>query len=132
MHKAYQYRLEPTLPQRKQIAQFAGCGRWIWNELLKEQRRRYESKEKRMLPAEMCRFITQLRHAEGMDWLEDCHSQVLQQKTGDMEKGYQAAFKALKEGRTDVGFPQFKSKYKHFLTDMRLILILLINAMYFP
>ena len=112
MHSAYRYRLEPTLEQRKQFAQFAGCSRRVWNDLLAEQQRRYEAGEKHMGFAEMSRMITSYRLAPETPWLRECHVHVLQQRAADMEKSYQAFFKALKEGRTDVGLPQFKNKYK--------------------
>ena len=39
-------------------------------------------------------------------WLNDCHSQVLQQSLKDLERSFQNFFKGL------VGYPQFKAKGK--------------------
>lgn len=105
-YKAYNYRIYPTLAQRRLLACFFGCVRFVYNFFLTMKRQEYsmwyKSPTKKLCSSE----LTQLKAEEGYEWLNDCDSTALQSSLDNLDK----AFKKLFEGG---GYPKYKSKKEH-------------------
>ena len=128
---AYKYKLRPTGKQERVMVRFGGCGRFLWNALLAEQNEEYreymEEIESRLTwgeaktadeAAELTvkptlakfTFTNRLKSLKaGHPFLNECHSQVLQQKSLDLYQAFRNSFERLKKHEAP-GFPVFKRK----------------------
>lgn len=102
MKLRYRYRLYPNKTQEKQIIQFCGATRYLWNYFLTKQKATYEEKNKFLFFAQMCSELVEEKKTNV--WLKDIHSQVLQQKLKDLDTALKNCFKYNR------GFPKYKKK----------------------
>ncbi len=86
--QAFKYELRPNGAQVRQLRQFAGSCRFVFNRALALQEKRYTDGEKHLSYAALCRTLTTWRHAEDTLWLSDAPSQALQQKLKDLDRAY--------------------------------------------
>jgi putative transposase len=100
--QAYKFELRPDGAQRRLLRRFAGSCRYVYNRALALQKARYERGEKKLGYAGLCKELTAWRK-EAM-WLEDAHSQILQQALKDLERAYRNFFEKR------AAFPRFKRK----------------------
>ncbi len=107
-HQAFKYELRPNGAQVRQLRQFAGSCRYVFNRALALQQARYEQGEKHLNYAALCRLLTSWRHADDTSWLSDAPSQALQQKLKDLDRAYTHFFakraqlpRRKKRGRRD-------------------------------
>ncbi len=119
MHRASRYRLYPNQTQARQFVQLCGAGRFVYNELLAEQKREYARFEggERERPGfsefDFARRYARLKAQEGHEWLRELSSVVVR-GTGAFPLG--AAFahfsRRIREGKKgkQAGFPRFKVK----------------------
>ena len=119
MHRASRYRLYPNQTQERKFVQLCGAGRFVYNELLAEQKReyaRFEAGERDKPGASRFDFgrrYTRLKAQEGNEWLREL-SAVVVRGTGALPLG--AAFahfsRRVREGKKgkQAGFPRFKAK----------------------
>ena len=103
--KAFKYRLKPNKVQQQALAVQFGHARFVYNWALDLRTMHYkgtgESVSKNFLDTE----LTVLKQDPDYIWLKQADSQVLQQKTKDLDQAYVNFF----EGR--AGYPTFKKKY---------------------
>jgi putative transposase len=109
IQKTFSYRLKVTESEREQLAQYAGCARFVFNWGLAKIKKAFEAKAKIPSYADTTRQLTILKKAPETVWLADIHSQVLQQTLKDLEKGVKFFFTQRAKKR-NVGFPCFKKK----------------------
>ena len=106
--QAFKYELRPNGAQVRQLRQFAGSCRYVFNRALALQQDRYAQGEKHLSYAALCRMLTTWRHAEDTAWLSAAPSQALQQKLKDLDRAYAHFFakrakfpRRKKRGRRD-------------------------------
>ncbi|WP_416190415.1 RNA-guided endonuclease InsQ/TnpB family protein [Neisseria sp. CCUG17229] len=101
--KAFKFELMPNGEQIRKMKQFCGCSRFVFNRALAYQNKQYEAdKSFKFSYAKIANLLPEWK--QELDWLKDCHSQVLQQSLKDLERGFKNFFAK----RAD--FPQFKKK----------------------
>ena len=83
---------------------FAGCSRFVWNEVLALNELRHECGEKRLGYKAMCEYLVYLK--DEYPFLREVHSQPLQQTLKDLAIAYQRAF----EPKLSARFPRFKKR----------------------
>jgi putative transposase len=83
--------------------------RFVYNQALAHRKATYEQDKKSVSYAEQCKQLTCLKQSEDTPWLNEVHSQVLQQALKDLDAAYQHFFRRVKQGQTP-GFPKFKKK----------------------
>lgn len=110
MKARYQYRIYPTDPQRKLLAQVFGCVRVVFNDALAL------CKKSKKLPknSELQKIcITQAKKTEERQWLSEVSNIPLQQSVADLGVAYKNFFDSVKGKRKGnrVGYPQFKKKH---------------------
>jgi len=71
IQKASKFRLEPTKRQTEQMAQFAGCARYVWNCALALQKESIRATGKRKSFAELCKILTEWRNDAERPWLKE-------------------------------------------------------------
>lgn len=86
--QAYKFQLMATPTQERKMARFAGCRRFVYNEALALQKRRFESGESRLGYAALCRELTKWRHLKEKSFLAEAPTHPLQQALKDLERAY--------------------------------------------
>jgi putative transposase len=102
--QAYKFELRPTGEQQRQMRRFAGSCRFVYNKALAMQKALYESGEKKLGFAGLCKALTGWRNSPETAWLADAPVHPLQQTLKDLERAYTNFFAK----RAD--FPKFKKK----------------------
>ena len=100
--QAFQFEGMPNGEQLRNLRQFAGSCRFVYNKALALNRERYEKKERRLGYAKLCALLPnwKLEHP----FLSDVPAQALQQALKNLDRGYANYF----QKRAD--FPKFKKK----------------------
>jgi putative transposase len=101
---AFKYELMPTGQQAHNMRRFAGSCRFVFNKALALQKERYESGEKKLGYAGLCKQLTEWRNGADTPWLKDSPIHPAQQALRDLELAYSNFFAK----RAD--FPRFKKK----------------------
>lgn len=99
----YKFKLNPTDKQKEQFRQFAGARRWVWNQMLDERNQVYKNTGKSVSKTEQMKRLTKLKNNK-VSWLNNLHSQVLQQSIQDLDQAFDNFF------NKSHGYPNFKSK----------------------
>jgi len=101
---AFKYELMPSGQQAHNMRRFAGSCRFVFNKALALQKERYESGEKKLGYAGLCKQLTEWRNGADTPWLKDSPIHPAQQALKDLELAYSNFFAK----RAD--FPRFKKK----------------------
>ena len=101
MNKAYKFRLYPNKEQRQFFAKSFGCCRFIYNKMLEDKIKHYETTKKMLMN-------TPAMYKGEYEWLKEVDSLALANVQLHLEKAYKNFFRDKK-----VGFPKFKSKRDH-------------------
>lgn len=104
--QAYKYQLKTNETQERQMRQFAGTCRFVWNKALALQQERREQGQKKFGYSDLCKKLTEWRHDEGTAWLSKSPNHPLQQTLKDLERAYTNFFQKRAE------FPVFKKRGK--------------------
>lgn len=104
MIKSFKIRLYPTKEQEQLMWQHIGACRFIYNYMLKQQQKLYESGEKHLSHFGMINMLKPLKNDGEHNWLYEVSNTSLQRVCGDLNEVYQGFFKKR------TGFPKFKSK----------------------
>ena len=88
IRKAFKYRLKPTPGMTARMARQAGACRFVWNKILAMNQSRYLFGHRRLTFNEACWWLTFWKQTEELRWLNQVHSQVLQQCLRDLERAY--------------------------------------------
>ena len=104
MHKAFKFRLYPTIEQIILINKTIGCCRYVFNHFLNQRIHLYRAEKKSLNYTACCKELTRLK--KELPWLKEVDSMALQQSLKDLDGAYKHFFREKK------GFPKFKSK-KH-------------------
>jgi putative transposase len=100
--QAFQFELRPNGEQLRNLRQFAGSCRFVYNKALALNVERYEKKEKRLGYAGLCALLPNWKMEH--EFLSDVPAQALQQALKNLERAYTNFF----QKRAD--FPKFKKK----------------------
>jgi putative transposase len=98
----YKFQLKTNARQVEQLSRFAGCSRLAWNKALALQKSRLDQKTK-LLTYEECAAELVIWKTE-LQFLEEVHSQPLQQTLKDLDRALKDSFKGMR------CFPKFKKK----------------------
>lgn len=119
MHRASRYRLYPNQTQERQFARLCGAARFVYNELLAEQKREYkrfkagEREKPGAFPFEFGRRFIQLKAQEGNEWLRELSCPIVR-SSGAFSLGVAFSHfrRRLREGKRgkEAGPPRFKVK----------------------
>jgi putative transposase len=117
IRKAYRFRLKTNADIESKLLRFSGSGRFLWNKCLSMNLERLEKGQGILWYQEMAFWLRFWKSSEEYGFLQECPSQVLQQKLMDLERAFKDCFdrrqplKRLpvfkKKGRGDsIRFPQ--------------------------
>jgi putative transposase len=100
--QAFKFELRPNGQQLRNLRQFAGSCRFVYNKALALNVERYEKKEKRLGYAGLCALLPNWKMEH--EFLSNVPAQALQQSLKNLERAYTNFF----QKRAD--FPKFKKK----------------------
>ncbi len=104
IRKAYKYRLYPNKEQQAALAIQFGHARFVYNWALNRRKAHYEATGESLSGYDINSELKELKRQPDTEWLKQADSQVLQQKSQDLDRAYQNFF----AGRGQ--YPRFKSK----------------------
>lgn len=107
--RAFKFKLKPTLVERDKFLQFAGARRFVFNRGLDQRKKAFEATGKSPSHFEQNKELALLKEAPETCWMNDIHSQVLQQGLKDLDRAFQNFFRRVKKGEKP-GYPKFKKK----------------------
>ena len=105
--QAYKYQLRANGTQERQLRQFAGSCRFVWNKALALQKNLLDDKQNRLTYNEIALLLPQWKKEH--PFLNEAHSQILQQTLMNLDRAIKDAFTRTSPKR----FPVFKKKGKH-------------------
>ena len=100
--QAFKFELQPDGEQLRNLRQFAGSCRFVYNKGLALNIERYEKKEKRLGYAGLCALLPNWKMEH--EFLSEVPAQALQQALQNLERGYTNFF------QKQADFPKFKKK----------------------
>ena len=101
--QSFKFELMPNGEQTRRINQFCGCSRFVFNHGLDWQNTQYAQDDSiKFSYTKIANLLPQWKKA--FPWLEDCHSQVLQQSLKDLGRAFSNFFEKR------ANFPRFKKK----------------------
>lgn len=89
LKKGFKFRLEPTKGQWQLCAQFAGAARFLCNRGLEQRKTAYEKEGKSLTYFAKNNELVSLKKEESTSWLQEIHSQVLQQGLKNLDTAFQ-------------------------------------------
>jgi putative transposase len=102
--QAFKFQLIPSRAQEREMRCFAGSCRFVFNKALALQKDRFQSGEKRIGYAGMCKLLTAWRHKPETEWLREAPTHPLQQALKDLERAYTNFFAKR------AALPRFRKK----------------------
>jgi len=107
--KTYKFRIYPNAVQREWFARQFGACRFVYNHFLRARIDYYaahkdDPTKKGLTYHDTALALTQLKKAEGYEWLKETNSQALQHALRDLDTAYNNFFNKRAQ------FPRFKSK----------------------
>ena len=101
--QAFKFELMPNGEQTRRMNQFCGCARFVFNHGLAWQNTQYAQDDSiKFSYTKIANLLPQWKKT--FTWLEDCHSQVLQQSLKDLGRAFSNFFEKR------ASFPKFKKK----------------------
>lgn len=118
IRKGYKFRLKLREGEDAKLRQFAGCCRFVWNKGLEYQDNLFRDKNCSLLSkTRLLNLLSDMKRE--FPFLDDVHSQILQQTLIDLNLAYQNFFRKLKKIQNEdfsegekSGYPQFKRKFQ--------------------
>lgn len=103
--KTFKYRLFPSKSQTTILNQTLNGCRWFYNHLLEERKDAWESEKKSLSRYDQSNTLKPLKQEHA--FLNDIHSQVLQNVSMRVDLAFRAFFRRIKSGERP-GYPRFR------------------------
>ena len=108
--KGFKYRLKLKNKQETSCFRFAGSGRFVFNRGLQRRIDAYETDKEVLRYFDQNLELRQWKLDPELSWLQEIHSQVLQQSLKDLDSAFQHFYRKVKNKEEKAGFPKFKKK----------------------
>ncbi len=102
MHRGYQIKLYPDEAQKILLDKHFGCVRWVYNEMIKINQKKYHRTGKGLSGYDMQSYLPKLK--KQYPWLAEVNASAMQMVCHNLADAYNKFFK--KQG----GYPNFKKK----------------------
>ena len=108
IRKAHKFRLKTKPKHLRLFAQFAGCCRLVWNKAVAFQKQRLDTNSVCLAYGKLTGELTKWKQLDGLEFLNNVHSQILQQRLKNLSQALKEAF----DKTNPKQFPRFKKKGK--------------------
>ena len=109
IRKAFKFRLKTNRETEQYLSRSAGCCRFVWNKALALQKEKLEAGERCLPYSQLAELLRDWKQEETMSFLQEVHSQPLQQTLMNLDKAIREAF----DPKNPKQFPRFKKKGRH-------------------
>lgn len=92
VRKAFKFRLKTTPTIEQTLSRFAGCARFVWNKAWTMNMERLKNRQPILRYQELDFWCKLWKNSDEYGFLNECHSQVLQQKLRDLDKAFMDGF----------------------------------------
>src|ERR1700733_15891541 len=106
-NRAFKFRIKSPEKHREKFQQFAGAGRWIANRGLEFRTKAYQENGKSLTYFEQNNELIALK--EEFPWLQEIHSQVLQQALKNLDRAFKNFFRNINKEKLPA-IPDSKRK----------------------
>ena len=103
-HRAYKYRIYPTVCQEEILRKTIGSCRFVYNWALAQRREAWVQDKKSLTYAKSCKALTSLKNTPTNSWLNNVSSVCLQQSLNNLDVAFGNFFKKR------AAYPSFKSR----------------------
>ena len=110
IQKAYKFRIKTTPAIEEIFVRYAGHCRWIWNHILKLNKKRLQDGHRIMRYFETDFWSKLWKQSEEYGFLAQCPAHIIQQKLKDLDKAYTDAFDKT---QPDKRLPKTRKRMKH-------------------
>ena len=110
MKTTYQYRIYPTMKQRKALEVWLDACRTLYNQALDMKKQAYDKHQENIPYKKQAAYLTTLRNVS--QFWQTKHCDVLQDTLRRLDKAYQAFFVRVEKGEAP-GFPRFKGEGRY-------------------
>jgi len=110
MRKTFKYRLFPSRKQTKTLEQTIDGCRWLYNHFLEERINAWKTEKKSLSRYDQSNYLKNLKQEH--PFLNDIHSQVLQDVSTRLDLAFRAFFRRVKSG-DNPGFPRFRGEERY-------------------
>jgi putative transposase len=111
MRKTFKMRLFPSKRQEKLLQQTLAECQWLYNKLLEDRKREYETSKLSLTLYDQHSQTTQYKKERPS--LKQVHSQVLQNVAVRIDLAFKAFFRRVKDKCGAAGFPRFKAHFRY-------------------
>ena len=92
IRKAYIFRLKTNSVIENKLSRVCGSSRFLWNKVLAMNLERLENQQSMLWYNEQAFWLTLWKRSDEYGFLQECPSQVLQQKLRDLERAFKDCF----------------------------------------
>ena len=110
MRKTFKYRLFPSHKQRTTLEQSLDGCQWFYNHLLEQRKNAWETEKKSLSRYDQSNCLKTLKQEH--TFLNNIHSQVLQNISMRIDLAFRAFFRRIKSG-DKPGYPRFRGKFRY-------------------
>uniref|UniRef100_A0A6M3LJ94 Putative transposase n=1 Tax=viral metagenome TaxID=1070528 RepID=A0A6M3LJ94_9ZZZZ len=110
MRKTFKYRLFPSHKQVTILEQTLDGCRWFYNHLLEQRKTAWETEKKSLSRYDQSNSLKTLKQEQ--PFLNNIHSQVLQNISMRIDLAFRAFFRRIKSG-DKPGYPRFRGKFRY-------------------
>ena len=110
MLKSYKYRIYPTDKQKEQLAKTFGCVRFVYNYYLDKKIMIYKDNQETLSKIDCNNHLNRELKQEFI-WLKEVDKFALTNSVYNLNTAYENFFRKVKQGNSNPGFPEFKSKH---------------------
>lgn len=110
MRKTFKFRLVPTKKQRSALQRELDCCRWVYNKGLETRRDAWRERGDFVSRYDTFMMLTRWKQEE--TWLQEGHSQAMQEALTRLDLAFQSFFRRVKAGQKP-GYPHFKDAERY-------------------
>lgn len=110
MRRTYRYRLFPSAAQRSALRRQLDVCRWVYNRTLEVRRDAWQERHESLSRNDTNKLLT--RWKQEQEWLQDGHSQAMQDAQKRVDLAFRAFFRRVKAGEKP-GYPRFRGRDRY-------------------
>lgn len=108
--RSYRIRCYPNPYQIRQLNQWFGAARWLWNWSLSSRTKAYQRRKESVSGIDISRRLTKLKRIPQFAWLANPPATCLTETLRNQDSAFANFFRRVRSGETP-GYPRYRSRY---------------------